>query len=218
MRRIMYTVTALTVAIAGGCTTPQKSTESEAMKAEESHVAMSGPKRYEGSLVAADINKPKNDYNITINYELGMHCTGFDFSYCCVLPPYNSIQSQVIKTAWGKKKYPEQVEADENDPSVLVDGDKRMRLAYGHVDNTYSEGGKLKYWDVRYDVNGDGKYGDNENVANAYFTHLYVYKDLKGTVPEGVTKGDDSKKARVGIEVPVPKDNGPAGAAALADE
>ncbi|MDD3447802.1 MAG: hypothetical protein PHF72_02060, partial [Gammaproteobacteria bacterium] len=41
-------------------------------------------------------NKPKNDYNISINYELGMHCTGFDFSYCCVLPPYNSIQAQVI--------------------------------------------------------------------------------------------------------------------------
>ncbi len=30
--------------------------------------------------------KPINDYNITINYELGMHCTGFDFTYCCILP------------------------------------------------------------------------------------------------------------------------------------
>ena len=27
-----------------------------------------------------------------------MHCTGFDFSYCCVLPPYNSILAQVVKT------------------------------------------------------------------------------------------------------------------------
>ena len=30
---------------------------------------------------------PPRDYVILINYELGMHCTGFDFSYCCVLPP-----------------------------------------------------------------------------------------------------------------------------------
>ena len=33
-----------------------------------------------------------------MNYELGMHCTGFEFSYCCVLPPYNSILAQVVKT------------------------------------------------------------------------------------------------------------------------
>jgi hypothetical protein len=125
--------------------------------------------------------KPKNDYNITINYELGMHCTGFDFTYCCVLPPYNSIQSQVIKNATGKRKFPEMLEADAADPAVLVDGKKRFKLNYGHVDNTYSEGNKLKYWDVPFDVNGDGKYDKDESVANAYFSHLYVYKDLKGT-------------------------------------
>ena len=65
-------------------------------------------------------NKPKNDYNITVNYELGMHCTGFDFTYCCVLPPYNSVQSQVIKTATGKKKYPELLEADEEEHEVII--------------------------------------------------------------------------------------------------
>ena len=32
-----------------------------------------------------------------MNYELGMHCTGFEFAYCCVLPPYNSILAQVVK-------------------------------------------------------------------------------------------------------------------------
>ncbi len=26
-----------------------------------------------------------------------MHCTGFEFAYCCVLPPYNSILAQVVK-------------------------------------------------------------------------------------------------------------------------
>lgn len=175
-------------------------------------IGCAGQKSMDGESAKASAAKPKNDYNITINYELGMHCTGFDFTYCCVLPPYNSIQSQVIKTATGRKKFPELLEADENDPTVLVDGKSRFKLAYGHVDNTYAEGNKLHYWDVPYDVNGDGKYTDNENVANAYFTHLYVYKDLKGTNPKGTSK--DSEKLFVGIQVPVPRDNGPAGAAA----
>ena len=163
------------------------------------------------SATAGDASKPKNDYNISINYELGMHCTGFDFTYCCVLPPYNSVQSQVIKTATGKKKYPELLEADEEDHSVVVDGKKRMKLSYGFVGNTYSEGAKLSYWNVPYDVNGDGQYSANENVANAYFTHLYVYKDLKGTNPKGTSK--DSEKLYVGMQIPIPLDNGPAGAA-----
>jgi len=37
------------------------------------------------------------DFKIMMNYELGMHCTGFEFSYCCILPPYNSIVAQVVK-------------------------------------------------------------------------------------------------------------------------
>ncbi len=206
---------AFAVTLLVGCTTQQSTqspAESEAKSAMAEHaMETSGPIRYQGPKVAADTNKPKNDYNITINYELGMHCTGFDFTYCCVLPPYNSIQSQVIKTAPSKRKYPELLEADPEDPAVLLDGKKRFKLAYGHIDNNYAEGNKLKYWDVPFDVNKDGKYGENENVANAYFTHLYVYKDLKGTNPESTSA--DAKKAFVGIQVPVPRDNGPAGAA-----
>ena len=169
------------------------------------------PKPSTNENAAASATKPKNDYNITINYELGMHCTGFDFTYCCVLPPYNSVQSQVIKTSTGPKKYPELLEADPEDAAVLVDGKKRYKLAYGHIDNTYSEGSKLKYWDVPYDVNGDGKYTKNENVANAYFSHLYVYKDLKGTNPKNTSA--DKEKLFVGVQIPIPRDNGPAGAA-----
>ena len=45
------------------------------------------------------------DFKIMMNYELGMHCTGFEFSYCCVLPPYNSILAQVVKPQNGS--YPE---------------------------------------------------------------------------------------------------------------
>jgi hypothetical protein len=194
-------LSAIILAVAVGCGTQQTARD-------EAGAGSAGG----GAAKAASLKKPKNDYNISINYELGMHCTGFDFSYCCVLPPYNSVQSQVIKTARGDQKYPELLEAAQDDPTVLVDGHKRFKLEYGHIDNTYSEGGKLSYWSVPYDINGDGKYGDKENVANAYFTHLYVYKDLKGTNPKGTSK--DSEKLYVGIQVPVPEDNGPAGAAA----
>ena len=159
--------------------------------------------------VVSDKQKPKNDYNITINYELGMHCTGFDFSYCCILPPYNSIQSQVVKTADGPYKFPQLLKADPKDPTVLLDGKKRMKLEYGHVDNTFSEGTKLAYWNIPYDVNKDGKYSKNENVGNAYFTHLYIYKDLKGSNPKNTSK--DSEKKRIGIELPIPRDAGPSG-------
>jgi len=39
----------------------------------------------------------QTDFKIMMNYELGMHCTGFEFAYCCVLPVYNSILAQVVK-------------------------------------------------------------------------------------------------------------------------
>ncbi len=159
--------------------------------------------------IANSRQKPKNDYNITINYELGMHCTCFDFSYCCILPPYNSIQSQVVKTARSPYDFPRLLGADPDDPTVLVDGKKRMKLEYGHIDNTFSEGTKLAYWNIPYDVNKDGKYSANENVGNAYFTHLYIYKDLKGSNPKHTSK--DSEKLRIGIELPIPRDAGPSG-------
>jgi len=191
LRPVIYS--ALFLAVASGCT----GQSGQRGSAEGDKMASSAP------------FEPKNEYNITINYELGMHCTGFDFSYCCVLPPYNSVQSQVIKTPSSKSRWPELLEAAEDDHSILEDGDNRYKLAYGHVDNTYSEGAKLAYWNVPYDVNGDGKYGPDENVANAYFTHLYVYKDLKGSNPKGTSK--DSEKLYVGMQIKIPQDSGPSG-------
>lgn len=49
------------------------------------------------SIVNIHIESDQPDFKIMMNYELGMHCTGFEFSYCCVLPPYNSILAQVVK-------------------------------------------------------------------------------------------------------------------------
>ncbi|MEA2080664.1 MAG: Ig-like domain-containing protein, partial [Pseudomonadota bacterium] len=56
----------------------------------------------------------QNQFNILMNYELGMHCTGFEFAYCCVLPPYNSIIAQVVKTDKG---------ANDSDFPKLLEGD-----------------------------------------------------------------------------------------------
>jgi hypothetical protein len=58
------------------------------------------------------------DFKITMNYELGMHCTGFEFAYCCVLPPYNSILAQVIKPAQGNPAT--------NEGGSFVDGFPRL--------------------------------------------------------------------------------------------
>jgi VCBS repeat-containing protein len=46
----------------------------------------------------------QTDFKFMMNYELGMHCTGFEFAYCCVLPAYNSIVSQIAKAAVGNPR------------------------------------------------------------------------------------------------------------------
>ncbi|MGZ7065340.1 MAG: hypothetical protein ACXVI6_03185, partial [Candidatus Aminicenantales bacterium] len=126
---------------------------------------------------AEKLFNPKNPYNIFINYELGMHCVGFDVSYCCIIPPYSSIQAQALRTG-------------ENGalPELLSPSDK-VKLRYHVRDNSYSEGNKMKYWSVLKDANGNGTLGDpNDNMANYVWTHLFIYKDLAGTLPQDWTK------------------------------
>ena len=64
------------------------------------------------------IESDQPDFKIMMNYELGMHCTGFEFSYCCVLPPYNSILAQVVKPQSGaltsNADFPRLLEGDPN--------------------------------------------------------------------------------------------------------
>ena len=147
---------------------------------------------------------PPRDYLIMINYELGMHCTGFDMSYCCVLPPYNSIQAQVIKTERDGKK-PVLLGSDPEDHEVLVDGKRRFKLAYTHEDpegvpNKYSAKKKLVYWGVKH---RDGQ------LPGTYFSNLYLYQDLEGSNP-GNTTADD-KKLHVGINTHIALNQGPTG-------
>ncbi len=141
--------------------------------------------------------EPTNEYNIFVNYELGMHCVGFSMDYCCVIPPYNSIQAQAVKTGINGKV-----------PTLLSPEDK-VKLYYYTRDNSYSEGNKMKYWTVPKDVDGDGHFDSaGDNVANYVWTHLFIYKDLEGTIPKGAT---DKDRLRIGMQVPVRIDSGPSG-------
>ncbi len=149
-------------------------------------------------------NPPPRDYLILINYELGMHCTGFEFSYCCILPPYNSILAQVVKTE-RKGGKPVLLASDPEDPEVLVDGDRRFKLAYTHEDpdgipNTYSAHKKFLYWGVGY---------KGGSLPNHYFSSLYIYQDLEGSNPEQTTA--DAKKLHVGLQTPIRINQGPTG-------
>ncbi len=96
---------------------------------------------------------PKNTFNIMMNYELGMHCTGFEFSYCCILPPYNSILAQVVRTEKDNGK-PRLLEGDPNEgldflgrPTVVrdleLDGNdnfKKYVMKYWHEAQPRNDG------------------------------------------------------------------------------
>jgi hypothetical protein len=153
--------------------------------------------KIEGTGKQGTFYEPKNPYNIFINYELGMHCVAFDISYCCIIPPYNSIQAQAVKSG-----------IQGASPRLLSPDDK-VKLRYWVRDNSYSEGNKMRYWQILKDVDGDGKMSDpNDNIANYVWKHLFIYKDLKGTLPENP---EQSKRLHVGQEIPVNIDAGPSG-------
>ena len=139
--------------------------------------------------------EPKNDYNIFVNYELGMHCVGFSMDYCCVIPPYNSIQAQAVR---GGK---------EGRLPKLLSPDDGVKLYYFVRDNSYSEGNKMKYFHVPKDVDGDGHLDSpNDSFSNYVWEHLFIYKDLEGTIPKGAT---DKDRLRVGRDLPIKIDCGP---------
>jgi len=145
----------------------------------------------------ATLYDPRDPYAIFINYELGMHCVGFDISYCCVIPPYSSIQAQAVRTGPGGDL-----------PRLLSPGDG-LSLYYSVKDNSYSDGNKMQYWQVPKDVNGNGKMDDpGDSFANYVWTHLFIYMDLEGTLPAGWS---EASRLRVGKQIQVPIDSGPTG-------
>jgi hypothetical protein len=203
---------------------------------------------------------PKNTFSIMMNYELGMHCTGFEFSYCCVLPPYNSILAQVVKTQQNGQVnipggnttgtvFPRLLEADPNvgldflgRPTVLRDTEldaygnfKKYVLRYWHDAQPRNdgrgapqtstlisrvEGNSLLMWNTILDaakvdannkiqygtydgqnnvVLGDGNIGSQpqDNYANAWLNHLYIYSDLSGSNTANTSLEKD--KIRLGM-------------------
>ncbi len=144
---------------------------------------------------------PPRDYAILVHSELGMHCTGFDFTYCCVLPPYNSVLAQIVRTDAGSG--PRLLQADPQDAEVLLDGARRIKLAYKHEDaqglpNTHSEHQKMVYWGADY---------EGRTLASQEFRQLYLYDDLQGGNASGTTA--DAKKLRIGEAYPIKIDRGP---------
>ena len=140
---------------------------------------------------------PRDPYALFINYELGMHCVGFDISYCCVIPPYNSIQAQAVRTAQG---------GGLPHPLSPADG---LTLAYHVRDNSYSEGNKMKYWQAPKDVFGSGRMDEpGANMANYVWTHLFIYGDLEGTLP---SDWRPEQRVHVGSQIQIPVDSGPTG-------
>ncbi|MDQ7052742.1 MAG: hypothetical protein Q9P14_07585 [candidate division KSB1 bacterium] len=152
---------------------------------------------------AQSLHVPPRQYLITVHYDLGMHCTGFDLSYCCILPPYNSILAQIVKTAG----HPGEL------PVLLTEADLQERgwiLWYEHENNTYSEGPKMLYWNVPVDVNGDGDLRDpNDSFANAYWSHLFTYEERPlRYMPYPTGK---LTKRYLGRDLSIPQDHGPTG-------
>ena len=140
---------------------------------------------------------PRDPYAIFINYELGMHCVGFDISYCCIIPPYSSIQAQAVQTA-----------QQGGLPRPLSPGDG-LSLQYSVRDNSYSEGNKMKYWQVPKDVRGDGRMDEpGDSMANYVWTHLFIYKDLEGALPPD---WQPKQRLHVGRQLQIPVDSGPTG-------
>ena len=101
-----------------------------------------------GTVLSADSTAPKNTFNIMMNYELGMHCTGFEFAYCCVLPPYNSILAQVVKTQRTDKGQGAFAKLLEGDPVEGLDGLGRQTVLRDEdLDNSGNfQKYVLEYW------------------------------------------------------------------------
>ena len=98
------------------------------------------------------------DFKIMMNYELGMHCTGFEFAYCCVLPPYNSILAQVVKPdSSSDTGFPQILEGDPNQGLDFLNRQTVLR-DLGLDANDEFKKYVLKYWhDAQPRNDGRGK-------------------------------------------------------------
>ncbi|MES9990965.1 MAG: hypothetical protein ABW098_03370 [Candidatus Thiodiazotropha sp.] len=110
----------------------EKEDEKDSKSSSDSKDEESKKESHEGWGGNALALRPKNTFNIMMNYELGMHCTGFEFAYCCVLPPYNSILAQVVKTQQSSKGEKAFARLLEGDPEVGLDALGRQTVLRDH--------------------------------------------------------------------------------------
>jgi hypothetical protein len=121
----------------------------------------------------------QNKFNIMMNYELGMHCTGFEFAYCCVLPPYNSIVAQVVRSDKGSNDsdFPMLLEGDPNenlDPLGRETVLREPQLAGGNF-NKYV----LRYWhDAQPRNDGRGKPQSSTLISAAEGNSLFMWNTV----------------------------------------
>jgi hypothetical protein len=106
-------------------------------------------------------------FKMMMNYELGMHCTGFEFAYCCVLPVYNSILAQVVKPQNGINT-PHLLEADpNNNTSADVLGRHTVVRDYELDGNGNFKKYVLRYWhDAQPRNDGRGKAQTSTLISN----------------------------------------------------
>jgi hypothetical protein len=140
-----------------------------------------------GEALAAN---PKNSFNILMNYELGMHCTGFEFAYCCVLPPYNSILAQVVRSDKGANDddFPMLLEGDPAQNKDALDRQTVLRDPALKADGTFRKY-VLRYWHEAQPRNdGRGKLQRSRLISAQELNSLFMWNtvyDVADKNPDG---------------------------------
>ena len=146
----------------------------------------------------------QTDFKIMMNYELGMHCTGFEFAYCCVLPAYNSILAQVVKpnqsAAQHGGDFPMLMEGDPNEGLDAL-GRETVVRDKGELDaNGNFKKYVLKYWhDAQPRNDGRGKVQTSTLISAVEGNSLFSWNTMfdsaelnaDGTFVTGSYNGSD---------------------------
>ncbi len=129
---------------------------------------------------AGEIHEPQHRYVVLIHSELGMHITSFDFKYTAALPPFNSVQVQVVRA-----------ERSDGTPPKLITPADGLQPEFGFQANSYSSGNKLSYWGVKYDVDRNGRRLDPFDQPPVEFVRpYYTYGRPDGVRPAGAAAKD----------------------------
>jgi hypothetical protein len=164
------------------------------------------------------------DFKMFMNYELGMHCTGFEFAYCCVLPPYNSIVAQVIKPAQGDPATADDTFVDgfprllEGSPTEGLDGLNRETVVrdWDHTTSSFKKYQLRYYHDAQPRQEGNtGKPNTSTLISAAegnslqYFNTVFdsAQPDGNNALVYGPYNGYDGVIQGSGVIGDVPTDN-----------